>query len=82
VSNALATIARASQAEWRAAALALKVLPGARDYRETTRAEVTGADGGPVTVDAGRVMLDLIGGYRTNPPAEEETDDEGSDPPA
>lgn len=52
VVGALDQIDRARRGgDWKAGAHQLKVLPQARDYRETTRTEVTGAGGGPVDVD-------------------------------
>jgi hypothetical protein len=65
VLDALETISRDSKTEWRAAALALRVLPEAKPYRETTKTELTGEDGGPVVVDHGpstaQAILDLAG---------------------
>lgn len=63
VINALGQIVRAGKTEWRAAAHALRVLPQASDFRERSRHEVTGEDGGPVRLDvhedAERTILDL-----------------------
>lgn len=64
VVGALDQIDRARRGgDWKAGAHQLKVLPQARDYRETTRQEVTGEDGGPVradiTIEAEQAILDL-----------------------
>lgn len=60
---ALETIAREAATDWRAAALALRVHPEGKPYREVSRHEHTGEDGGPVTVDVGdealRHLVDL-----------------------
>lgn len=64
VVGALESIDRARRGgDWKAGAHVLKVLPQARDYRETSRHEVTGEDGEPVrvaaTLGAEQAILDL-----------------------
>lgn len=59
VYRSLDAIGRAK--DWRAAAHLLRVLPQAKEYRETTRAEITGANGGPIEFvdEATRTLLAL-----------------------
>lgn len=77
VLGALQAIDRARASDWRAGAHMLKVLPQAKDYRETTKTQHTGADDGPIGVDIGegaeRLVLDLAERIATEKAAEADT---------
>jgi hypothetical protein len=77
VRDALHQISTAGGQDWRAAAHLLKVLPTATEYRERTRHEVTGEDGGPIDIVAGatETMLDLVRQFAEDPPDPEGTPD-------
>lgn len=82
VRDALGHIIRAGADEWRAAAHVLKVLPQAKDYRETSRHVVGGdEEGGPVVFDlretAAATMLQLARGFTTPPADDDDQDEEG-----